>query len=165
MAAEQIRILRCDQCRTLEELPDFEGNPDDDQVLKALINHRHTEESGTTHVGQLMKVEKAHWDSPSVRKEILRQLSVKTTGFDPEVYKADEGFRADAMQCWKQHLRVRECGDYKSPEKRLTPNTAKERKEAGLPKYRSDRDVYLCDFCPAKSIVQEKVFKQRGLYN
>jgi hypothetical protein len=90
---------------------------------------------------------------------------VKTTGFDPEVYKADEGFRADAMQCWKQHLRVRECGDYKSPEKRLTPNTAKERKEAGLPKYRSDRDVYLCDFCPAKSIVQEKVFKQRGLYN
>lgn len=165
MAAEQIRILRCDQCRTMEELPDFEGNPNEDHVLAALIRQRHTEESGLTHLGQLMKVDKASWDSPSVRKEILRQLAVKTTGFDPETYKADAGFREDAMDCWKQHLRVPECADYKSPDKRLTPNTAKERKEAGLPKYRSEKDVFLCDFCPAKSVVQQKVFKQRGLYN
>jgi hypothetical protein len=163
--AEQIRILRCDQCRTLEELPDYEGDPSTDYVLAALIDRRHTEESGLTHVGQLMRVEKQHWESPSVRKEILRQLAVKTTGFDPEVYKADEGFRADAMTCWKQHLRVPECADYKSAEKRLTPNTAQERKEAGLPKYRSDKDVYLCDFCPAKTAAQEAHFTKLGYYN
>lgn len=161
---EFIRILRCDQCKTLEELPDYEGDPKRDYVLDALIRRRHTEESGNRHLGQLMRVEKKHWDSPTVRKEILRQLAVKTTGFDPEFYAADAGFRADAMDCWKQHLRVRECADYKSGEKRLTPNTARERRELGLPKYRSDTDVYLCDFCPAKSIVQERVFKERGLY-
>lgn len=163
--AEEIRILRCDQCRTLEELPDYQGDPNRDHVLDALIRQKHTEGSGLTHLGQLMKVDKQHWDSPATRKEILRQLSVKTTGFDPETYKADEGFRADAMACWRKHLRVVECSDYKSTEKRLTPNTAKERKEAGLPKYRAEQDVYLCDFCPAKSVVQHKVFKKRGLYD
>lgn len=163
--AEHIRILRCDQCRTMEELPDYEGSPDRDYVLGALIAQRHTEQSGVTHVGQLMRVEKQHWESTSTRKEILRQLAMETTGFDPEVYNADAGYRADAMDCWKKHLRVRECADYKIGEKRITPNTAAERKEAGLPKYTSEKDVYLCDFCPAKSIVQEKVFKKRGLYD
>lgn len=162
--AELIRILRCDQCRTLEELPDYEGDPDHDYFLDAAIRHRHTEPSGLPHIGQLMRVERQHWQSTSTRKEILRQLSVETTGFDPEVYAADAGFRADAMDCWKKHLRVPECADYKLVDKRLTPNTAKERREAGLPKYRSEKDVYLCDFCPAKSVVQEKVFNKRGLY-
>lgn len=149
----------------MEELPDYEGSPDRDYVLGALIAKRHTEGSGLTHIGQLMRVEKQHWESPSTRKEILRQIAKETTGFDPEVYNADAGFRADAMDCWKKHLRVRECVDYKIGEKRITPSTAKERKEAGLPKYNSPKDVYLCDFCPAKSVVQEKVFKERGLYD
>lgn len=164
MTSEHIRILRCDQCRTLEELPDYEGDPARDYVLDALIRQRHTEASGAKHIGQLMKLEKKNWASPSIRKEILRQLAVETTGFDPEVYKADEGFRADAMECWKRHLRVAECGDYKIAEKRLTPSTARERKELGLPKYRSEKDVFLCDFCPAKSVVQGKHFAKLGLY-
>lgn len=161
---EYLRILRCDVCKTLEEVPDYEGDPRHDYVLDACIRQRHTETSGQKHLGQLMRVEKKHWESPSVRKEILRQLAVKTTGFDPEVYKADAGFRADAMDCWKAHLRVTECGDYKIREKRLTPNTASERKAAGLPKYRSDKDVYLCDFCPAKTAAQEAHFTKLGLY-
>lgn len=161
---ENIRILRCDQCRTLEEVPDFEGDPAHDLMLEAIVRARHTEAGGIKHLGQLMKVEKAKWDSPTIRKEILRQLAVKTTGFDPEVYAADAGFRSDAMECWKTHLRVIECADYKTPERRLTPNTARERKELGLPKYRSDRDVFLCDFCPAKTAAQEKHFTKLGLY-
>lgn len=163
--AENIRILRCDQCHTLEELPDYEGDPNRDYVLEACVRARHTESSGIKHIGQLMKVEKKHWESPTVRKEILRQLAVKTTGFDPEVYAADAGFRADAMECWKKHLRVAECSDYKvGTERRLTPNTAKERKELGLPKYHSDKDVFLCDFCPAKAAAQEAHFTKLGYY-
>lgn len=161
---DNLRILRCDQCRTLEELPDYVGDPRHDYILEALIRQKHTESSGTTHLGQLMKVEKKNWESPSVRKEILRQLAVKTTGFDPEFYATDAAFRSDAMECWKQHLRVAECSDYKSAPKRLTPNTVQERKEAGLPKYRSDKDVYLCDFCPAKAAAQEAHFTKLGLY-
>lgn len=163
--AEHIRILRCDQCRTLEELPDYEGDPSRDYVLDALIHRKHTEESGLTHIGQLMRAEKKHWESPSTRKEILRQLAQETTGFDPEIYAQQETFKADAMDCWKQHNRNPDCPDYKTTAKRLTPGTAQERKEAGLPKYRPEKDVYLCDWCPVKSKVQEKVFKQRGLYN
>lgn len=162
--AEEIRILRCDQCRTLEELPDYEGDPNRDHVLKALIAKKHTEESGLTHVGQLMKVERKHWESPSTRKEILRQLGKETTGLDPEFYEAQDVFKSEAMDCWRKHNRNPECSDYKSAEKRLTPGTAKERREAGLPKYRSEKDVYLCDWCPVKSVVQEKHFSKLGLY-
>lgn len=164
--AEYLRILRCDNCRTLEELPDYEGDPQNDQVLEALILRRHTEPSGTTHVGQLMRVEKKHWDSPTTRKEILRELGKQTTGLDPEAYAAADAFKEDAMACWKRHNRNPECPDYKSPEKRLLPNTAEERKEAGLPKYETapKNYVYLCDWCPAKSVVQEKVFGKAGLY-
>lgn len=162
--AEEIRILRCDACRTLEELPDYSGDPKYDYVLDALIRKKHTEESGQTHVGQLMKVEKKHWDSPSIRKEILKQLGKETSGFDPEFYRAQEGFKADAMDCWKRHLRPAECGDYKTAPYRLTPNTAAERKEAGLPKYRSDRDIFVCDWCVCKSTAQEAHFTKLGLY-
>ncbi|MFD4858483.1 hypothetical protein [Streptomyces atratus] len=162
--AEEIRILRCDQCKTLEEIPDYTGDPNQDHLLQALIARKHTAESGVTHVGQLMKVEKKHWESPTTRKEILRQLGKETTGLDPEAYLADAAFRAEAMECWKKHLRVAECSDYKTAERRLTPNTTKERKEAGLPKYRSERDVYLCDFCPAKTAAQEQHFTKLGLY-
>lgn len=164
MTVEYTRILRCDTCKTMEEVPDYEGDPNRDYAMIAVVKHRHTEPSGVTHIGQPMRWAKADWDSPVTRKEVLRQLAVKTTGFDPEVYAADAGFRADAMECWKAHLRVVECSDYKSPPKRLTPNTAQERRELGLPKYRSEQDVYLCDFCPAKAAAQEKHFTKLGLY-
>lgn len=163
--AEYVRTLRCDVCKTLEEVPDFEGDPSRDYVMDALIARRHTDPSGLTHIGQVMRWAKRDWESTSTRQEVMRQLAVKTTGFDPEVYAADAGFRTDAMECWKKHLRVSECSDYKvGTERRLTPNTAKERKELGLPKYRSEKDVYLCDFCPAKAAAQEAHFTKLGLY-
>ena len=33
----KIRLLYCYNCKTIEELPDFEGNPDDDVFLELLI--------------------------------------------------------------------------------------------------------------------------------
>lgn len=151
--AEEIRLLRCDQCKTIEELPDFTGDPNRDHVLQALIAKRHTEESGITHIGQLMKVEKKHWDSPSTRKEILKQLAQKNTGFDAEFYETRDTFKEDASLCFRQHNRNPNCGDYQTDKVRLTPGTAKERKAAGLPKYRSAQDVYLCNFCPVQALV------------
>lgn len=162
--AEHLRILRCDQCRTLEEIPDFEGNPDDDHVLATLIDRRHTEHSGTTHLGQLMRVEKKHWESPSTRKEILRQLKEQhgggNTGFDPEFYEARDTFKEDAATCFKKHNRNPNCGDYESDKMRLVPDTKHERKEAGMGRYQSAKDVYLCHFCPVQALVNNSRWEQ-----
>ena len=74
------------------------------------------------------------------------------------------------MKCWKYHLQPdadHGCGDYQSPEKRLLPNTAKERKDAGQvsPANAPGPKVYLCNFCPFHSVVQQKRRAVAGLYD
>jgi hypothetical protein len=168
--AEEIRILRCDMCRTLEEIPDYQGDPKYDHVLEALIQRKHTEPSGQTHIGQLMKVEKQHWESPSTRREILRQLKAKagggSTGFEPEFYNQRDTFREDAMACWKKHFRNPDCNEYDAEKMRLIPDTSAERKEAGMGKYELAAGDYvtLCRFCPVHTKVMEDRRWKAGLY-
>jgi len=48
----------------------------------------------------------------------------------------------------------------------LKPDTDAERKDAGLDKAgKTGPKIYLCDFCPVKSLVMEKYNKKQGLYN
>jgi len=76
-------------------------------------------------------------------------------------------FHEDAMTCWGQHNRPKEqCPDYKSDKKQLKPDTAAERKDAGLDKPGTKGPkIYLCDFCPVKMYNQKKAFTEKGLYN
>ena len=70
------------------------------------------------------------------------------------------------MTCWiKEHNQTKDCGDYKHDKKLLKPGTELERMKAGLEKESNGPKVYLCDYCPVKSKVQEKAFKKKGLYN
>jgi hypothetical protein len=159
--AEHVRLLLCKTCGSLEELPDYEGDPSRDFLLEALVQ-KHPD-----HIAHpLMRVEKKHWDSPSTRDSIIAKIRENTghTGFDPAFYNAKNTFQEDAHECWKKHLRNPGCNDYKTASKRLTPDTAAERKAAGLPKYRSPQDRFLCEFCVVHTLVVQSAREQAGMY-
>jgi len=166
----KIRLLYCYNCKTIEELPDFEGHPDDDVTLQVLIEKH--ESAGIQHTGFLSKIGVKLYSRPEVRKQVIENLRNRVGGgladIDPDYYTTKATFYDDAMKCFNLHLRpVEGCYDYKADSKRLVPKgTDSMRKELGLEsaaKSGSTR-VFLCDFCPAKTYVVEKNRKAMGLY-
>ncbi|WP_274916953.1 hypothetical protein [Streptomyces sp. WZ-12] len=162
MIDENIRLLLCHNCHTIEELPDYDGNPDEDHLLGNLVN-RHAYPDGTKHRGHLMKVPKKYWEKTHYKDEIVKKINDTVAkggsdGLGTEYYNTRDAFGTDALQCFKRHHRNLDCSDWKSDKVRLTPGTVKERKAAGLPKYRSPKDRYLCDFCPVANAVRQKHF-------
>src|SRR6476469_6884162 len=119
-------------CKTVEELPDFKGHPEDDQILIA-ATARH-ESAGVRHTGQLFRIDEATWGLRETREQVIKQIQESLdpnaeTGLGSATYAMVDNFKADAMACWEKHLRNPACSDYKSDSKRLVPDTAAERKE------------------------------------
>lgn len=167
MATENIRLLACSVCKTIEEIPDYEGRPEGDHLLtKSLEKHGPRE---NRHFGQLFKVSKEQWDNPNLKQEVAKQIANKLTagegeGLGSEFYEIKDQFSEDAMTCWAQHNRTKSCGDYKSDKKRLTPDTADERRQAGLPQLGREKDIFLCQFCPVHSLVVTAARRAAGMY-
>lgn len=156
---EHIRLLVCRDCKTIEPLPDYTGDPEHDYLLNYLVAPHRT--NGEEHIGMLARVETSDWNDPRIQREISGRLVTDfggETGLGSEFYNTRDTFRDDAMSCFKQHQRNPDCSDYKSDSKRLTPGTAEARKEAGMSAYRSEHDRYLCEFCPVHSMVQTKAY-------
>jgi hypothetical protein len=169
-----MRLLICAKCKTIEEVPAYEGPEGGentvqyDHSLRFFID-QHIERKCTNaddrRVGHLPT---KYWVIPKVKESIIQQLQTGSQGLDvfgTQFYATKENFTSDAMTCWIAHKQTKDCGDYKSEKKLLTPDTAKERKEAGLDKAGNGPKVYLCDYCPVKSVIQEKAYKKKGLYN
>jgi hypothetical protein len=170
----EVRVLACMNCKTVEELPDFKGPPELDEVLAAAAyKHR---SAGIPHTGQLFRVPEVDWGLREKRDEIRKQIAARMepgaeTGLGSEAYAMVDNFKSDAMDCFERHMRNANCNDYKSDAKRLVPNTAAERKELGLaPARHYDREggqitKYLCEYCPVHSMVQQAQRKKAGLYD
>jgi hypothetical protein len=163
-----IRILVCRNCKTIEELPDWDGDPRNDTLLNVLVSrHQQPEE----HIGLLMKFPVKYWAVPKIQAEIVKQIRGGSEGLDAiqaNFYATKNQFAEDAMTCFAEHLRPKgQCSDYKSEKKMLKPETNKERQEANLDKYErtGGPKVYLCDFCPVKSYNMKKSNLEKGLYN
>lgn len=161
----QIRLLICRTCKTIEELPDWEGGPETD-VLLQISAERH----GESHIGNLLKFPFRYWMVPKVKEAILQQIKEGSSGLDvisDNFYATKSQFAEDAMTCWGLHNRPKgQCADYKSEKKLLKPNTAAERRDAGLDAPgTSGPKVYLCDFCPVKSYNMKMANQEKGLYN
>lgn len=101
------------------------------------------------------------------RKDILRQIWARFgdehLGYPEEFYASKDTFREDAGICYQRHNRPGyekgpyACVDYQDPSKRLTDRHWKSRNPS--------RDhVYLCDFCPYKSVVVTRMRAERGDY-
>lgn len=152
----QIRVFYCWNCRMFDEIPDFQGRPEDDDLLAILVE-RH-QSAGVPHSCTPFRVGVKIWSNEKVRMAIMKQIREQTNGgldeLDPNYYATRSMFYEDAMTCYTAHNRPKgDCGDWKSEKKRLLPNTAAERKEVGLssPERSGATKVYLCDFCPVKS--------------
>ena len=160
----QIRLLICRNCKSAEELPDWEGHPDDDVLLQITVE-RHQQPA--PHVGLLFKFPVKYWARPDVKESIMKQIQEGSSGLDvfgTKFYDTKSTFQQDAMNCFALHNRpVGQCGDYKSDKKILKPDTAKERKAEGLAESKAPK-VYLCDFCPVKSYNMKKYNQSKGAY-
>jgi len=162
-----IRILVCRNCKTIEELPDYDGDPAMDTLLNILVSKH---QQPVEHIGLLMKFPIKYWAVPKVQAEIVKQIKGGSEGLDvfqTNFYATRNQFAEDAMRCYSDHNRPKgQCADYKSDKKLLKPDTDKERKEAGLEKSGvSGPKVYLCDFCPVKSYNMEQHNIKKGMYS
>lgn len=169
----KVRLLFCEECTTVDEIPDFDGPPGYDDLLQYRVA-RHQYASGHMHPLELGRVDADAWRKPATRDQIIQRFAVEKghvapgqgAGLGPVFYALKANFMQDAMVCWGQHRRVTDCPDYRSDAKRLLADTKAERKEAGLDTSASARPAHwLCDYCPVHSIVQQKQRKAAGLYN
>jgi hypothetical protein len=161
----QIRLLICRDCKTIEELPDYEGRPEEDTLL-IIATERH--QRPVEHTGNLLKFPLKYWARPDVKEEILKQIKQGAGAgldvFGTSFYETKSQFHEDAMSCFALHMRPSSgCSDYKTERKELKPGTAKDRKDLGL-SASTKAKVFLCDFCPAKMHYQKKSFTEKGLY-
>lgn len=164
-----MRVLWCLVCDTLEELPLFDGDPDNDVLLEILVQ-RHQFPSGEPHKGHLLRVPQLQWENIEIRKRIIEQMkaggSKGLAEFDERFYESRDTFKEDAMACYSAHLRPKgACPDWRSEKKMLLPDTKAERKDAGLPdpKKAPGPKRYLCDFCPVSSFYAAKARTELGL--
>lgn len=156
-----VRILVCHVCQSVEELPDYDGPVEYDQLLDYKVAP-HAFPSGTPHKGLLVRVPTKKWQSQDFRDAFVDQIETMVgaghgDGVPGLAYDLKSNFKQDAMQCWKEHRRVADCGDYQSKSKALYADTKAERKEAGMDISLSARPKhFLCDYCPVQSIVDQK---------
>lgn len=158
-----IRILYCHDEDTLDVVPMFTGPPEYDYAMKVVVERKHTTPSGLKHIGQVYVVEESLWADRKTRKTIVDQFrrggSKGLAEMDSDYYNSRDTFSEDAMTCYSKHLRpVGACADYRSADKKILPNTAKERKEAGLaaPSKAPGASQHICSFCPVESFYAKK---------
>lgn len=153
--SEQIRLLICRDCHTIETLPDYEGPVDYDVLLDHLVA-QHQFPNAEPHKGNLMRVEKKWWDTPSAREQIMEELGI-THGLGEEWYASKKGFEEDALKCYNQHHRPDQgCIDYCDGNKRLGNPT-----KIG---WQSGPKVFICNFCPVQTWVDTELAHKAGLY-
>jgi hypothetical protein len=168
----RLRLLLCKTCQSIDELPWFDGPPEYDDTLNSrLLEHRYPD--GNPHfmpsMGGIATVNQNSWEDPSRRREIIAQLSKAQNstelGLGDQLYHARDNFKEDALKCWREHNRTTNCQDYRSPRKKLVPDSIDVRKELGLTTRHSARPgTSLCAFCPYHSIVMQRANKERGFY-
>lgn len=171
---EQLRLLQCFTCRTMEELPDFppEANPNDDVTLH-YIDRKHGGETQQPHHRTLLRVEKRVWEDRKARRQIVEQAWTAEKGFKPSYYDIKSTLQEDAVNCHRAHQRQVPCIDWRDSSKRLTPPTQRDREKLAreLPRsFGGDREriakgaptQFLCDYCPVAVAVEHAKRKARG---
>lgn len=160
----KIRLLLCHNCGTIDVLPDFDGPPDYDTILQVALE-RHRFPNGDPHIGRLLDVPERAWETEPLRDAILEQIRQGSKGLaeaDAKHYEVKDQFKEDAMSCYKAHLQPKDhCPDFNSPSKVLKPDTAADRKEAGLDPKRLPV-IHLCSFCPMRTVMEAKFRKHHG---
>lgn len=178
-------------CRTIEELPDYDGPLEtarvpapDGTLMEArvppvgadhLLDYVAEPHRMKEHRGQLVQIEEKHWHDVPTRNEILKQLQDQlaggTTGLHPEAYAIKNTFQQDALKCFQKHNRPKDgCIDWEDRSKvignsLLTHEEKNAAREHNLLLRGKGSKRYLCHFCPVASQVKQKQFDKQGFYN
>ena len=163
------RLLFCLVCQTLEELPPYDGAPEQDHLL-AIACEAHVFPSGEPHKGKLFALPLRAWAKPESKKEIIRQIkgggSAGLAEVDDSFYDSRSTFMEGAMDCYQRHNKPKDgCAEWHDKSKLLVPNTIKERKAEGMARYQDEAGpkTYLCDFCPVAIAVAQRKRKLLGM--
>ena len=165
--AVKLRLLYCYSCHSLEELPDYKGNPDHDGFLNSAIE-KHKDASGAPHMGRLMDVPLVLWNNATARDGIVKQIYAEMSpGLDaiaPGYYDLKNNISSDALRCYVQHNKPKDgnCSDWHAKNKEIRPDTKAERKDAGLDPNGAQRQ-WTCSACPVAIVRQQKFFESKGV--
>lgn len=169
LSEPMFRLLYCLVCQTLEELPPYDGAPEQD-VLLQIACENHVFDSGEPHKGKLFVVPLRAWANRESKREIIRQIkgggSKGLAEVDETFYDSRSNFMDDAMGCWRQHNKPKDnCDEFHEKHKMLVPSTAKDRKKEGMERYQDSpgKKTYLCDFCPVAVAVAQRKRKILGI--
>lgn len=168
-----VRILVCHVCQSIEELPDYDGPSEHDQLLDYKVAP-HAFPSGTPHKGFLVRVPTKSWDSHEFKTAFTEQIEQMVgAGYGDGVpglqYDLKSNFKEDAFRCWTtEHNRPDNPGDcdYHGKSKALYADTKADRKDAGLDVSLSARPKhFLCDYCPVQSVIDQKKRAKAKMYD
>lgn len=155
-----MRVLHCRTCKTLDELPDFDGPSQYDDTLNYVVKKH-----GEHHDGMLFRLPIGFWLMEETKRQIIEQIKGGGSGLavmDSSFYETNNQFKEDAAKCYQLHLRPKgQCPDYMSDRKLLKPDTDADRKDAGLSPYAKSGGpkTTLCQFCV---VHQYNLNKSRG---
>lgn len=166
-----IRLLVCEHCGSVEEMPAYSGDPRGDTWLrekeKAHLLPSGTGLHGKTHVA---RIEQAAWIShrDSIVKQMIAEFATSPgegDGLGQRFYDTKDNYSLDAMKCWRvDHQRTTNCGDYMSSKMEVKPDTRAERKAEGL-NVKDRPSIHICSFCPYHQIVQQRKNKDKFGYD
>jgi hypothetical protein len=167
-----MRLLYCNACRTIDEVPDYEGSDKVDPLVEEVVR-KHNVKDPMTHGGgqyspmRLMKIDDLEWMVDREKVVKLINESNKQVGMDPWVGESHNTFLEDANKCWRQHRQPKEgepCIDYWSESKRIGRPTAEGRAALKENYKLGTKDPHLCLWCPYHVVVTTEVRHRRGMY-
>lgn len=178
------RLLVCRECKTIEELPLYDGPPEmeaRDPILDNLVR-RHVQLHGDIkpdaaallvaseepcHCNEKKMVDtrgKAvgvsrifgnHTFWQGHKDDVLKGLRERWTGFDPEFYATKDTYREDALRCFDLHRR---------PQGTDCIDWQADNRRLTPSDWKKNH-VYLCHFCPVASSVTFAKRRLRGMYD
>lgn len=169
-----IRLLQCFDCKSMDVIPDFVGNPEDDVTLH-YTDEKHGGHTQQPHTRALHRIPQKFWDNDKLKKQIVDGMWEDVTGFTPDYYAARDNLKEDATKCFVAHHRAIPCIDWHEDSKRLRAPTGELRRQLAkdIPRnlHHIDRDrlakgapvQFLCDYCPVKIAVDRRKREERGL--
>jgi hypothetical protein len=167
-----VRLLICEHCSSVEEMPDYDGPWQNDTWFNELVK-KHLLPSGEkthgdVHIG---RIESDKWTGH--KEDVVKQISSEFvkfsdpgtgTGLGETFYDVKSNYSEDAMKCWRvDHQRTTNCGDYMSAKMEVKPDTKAERKSERL-SVKDRPAIHVCSFCPYNSIVMQRKRKAQGDY-
>jgi hypothetical protein len=169
-----MRLLHCDICKSVDEIPDYSGSDEVDPLLeKVVMEHNRRDPMG--HAGKHLTALPMRlatvddMDYAYSREDVMKKLLVgsKDVGFEPWVGEAHNTFSEDALKCWNQHRCPKEgspCIDYMSDSKRIGRPTQEGRDFRKANPEIGAQDPHLCQWCPYHTVVLTEIRSRKGMY-